>query len=518
MDKTSINVRAAKSVALEKIKKHFESANRTTTTVEEINKLLLEDKVPKEVYEDSIADLLQGGYLLPEDSTIEDTIVLKIPSYLSPNIGKETWENWEDDPELFNKIKVNDEVKEVKTSTPNTHDKLHNPTYWTKMEKFFSKHPPKSQVPQSQIIHKPKVTLEARHAIMMVPEFNGVIAKKVFEFVEKVDNIYKIVDPNQTELLDILIRNKMSDNAEQLIRNQQPNNWIELRKTLLDHYATRKGVNRRMGDLIDCKQGSGTVTEFASNLQHICSGIKYAARDENMDVGWMPTLLLKTFIDGLQKDIGIIVRAQRPVTYQEALHRAIETESELSPRIKSVKLYCTNCHRNNHDTKDCRIIHKNNRTFNIRDTEDRQNVDKNNDAKFNKTGYERQVTAGLPKDYWNHGFNYNPHYWSPIPNKIEPQFIKQVRGPPPAWKPTSYNGPTARKQWNDNYVNRYRNASYQQNTNQTKFGNTKNWSKQNNSNNRNQKLDENNNNNNNNRVNLNHTQTITPAVVMGRIL
>ena len=165
----------------------------------------------------------------------------------------------------------------------------------------------------------------------MIPVFDGLNPKKVFEFVAKVENIYHIVDPDQIALLDVLIRNKITDNAEQLVRNQRPNNRQELRKILLDHYATKKRVNRRIGDLISCKQGNGTVTWFASSL-HVCSGIRHAARNANLDENWIQELVLKTFLDGLQKDIAIIVRAQRPETYQEALNLAIETETDLAGR------------------------------------------------------------------------------------------------------------------------------------------------------------------------------------------
>ena len=81
---------------------------------------------------------------------------------------------------------------------------------------------------------------------MNVPEFSGTNAKKVFEFVENVDNVYRIVDANQINLLNILILNKLTEDAEQLVRDQKPNNWQELRRMLLDHFATRKSFNKKL--------------------------------------------------------------------------------------------------------------------------------------------------------------------------------------------------------------------------------------------------------------------------------
>ena len=268
MEKSFIKVRAAKSVAINKLKAHYERVNRKPIKDDDIDRLIDENRISKEIYEDTIVELMKEGYLLPEDTTIEDTIVLKVPSYMANSVFKAN-----EDTELsaINNGLQNVSINETSTSTPipknekiiNIDEKLTDPQHWKRSENNFKDKPQNLanqfgqniQNPQmNQYRPLPRATIEARHAVMMVPEFNGLVSKKVFEFVEKVDNVYKIVDPNQIDLLDILIRNKISDSAEQLIRNQQPNNWLQLRIILLDHYATRKGVNRRMGDLIDCKQ------------------------------------------------------------------------------------------------------------------------------------------------------------------------------------------------------------------------------------------------------------------------
>ena len=84
----------------------------------------------------------------------------------------------------------------------------------------------------NQSFSRNQATLEARYAVMNVPEFSGKDTRKVFEFVEKVDNVYKIVDINQMNLLNVLILNKLTDDAEQLVRDHKPDNWQESRRIL----------------------------------------------------------------------------------------------------------------------------------------------------------------------------------------------------------------------------------------------------------------------------------------------
>ena len=86
MEKSFIQVRAAKSVAINKLKAHYERVNRRPIKDEDIDRLINENRISKEVYEDTIVELMKEGYLLPEDTTVEDTIILKVPSYMASSV------------------------------------------------------------------------------------------------------------------------------------------------------------------------------------------------------------------------------------------------------------------------------------------------------------------------------------------------------------------------------------------------------------------------------------------------
>ena len=70
-------------------------------------------------------------------------------------------------------------------------------------------------------------------------------------------------------------------------------------------------------------------------------------------------MLLKTFIDGLIYDLSIIVRAQQPKTFQNALDIALTVESDVGFPRKTSK-NCNYCKTNTHDTRECRLIRNRN--------------------------------------------------------------------------------------------------------------------------------------------------------------
>lgn len=528
MDESKSKVRVAKLIALQKIKKYYEKSNNKYTNIEEVEQLIEENKIPKEVYDDSIAELIKEKKLLKLDSDLDNTIVLHIPNYL---IGQVTEDSFESGKEFSKNPVVESDPSKITQNRPyyakllpaygretkEAQEMLQNMSLGEKIERNkdlnaqFLK-----QLPQQQPRNMNTAKLEARHAILMIPEFGGSDGKKVFEFVEKVDNIFRVVDPNQIELLNILILNKLTNDAEQLIRNQRPGNWQDIRRILLDHFATRKSVNKRIGDLVVCIQGSKSVSKFAGELQGICTGIRHAAREENMDVEFVQNLLLKTFLDGLNREISLIVRAQKPENFQNALRLAIETEAEITPRY--IKKYCSYCKRETHNTKDCRFNQKTNRTFFVNETNQVvQNNQKQNGNNFrqNVNGYTNPRNFNYKQNnYWrNNRPNYNVRYY----NQRNPGNYNRFNRNNIGLRDKPRNNNYFRNE--NKLISKYNN--YKKNYNEDISQNIDSTGGQKNRNFLEKKINKSNdesNERNSNKVNLNRVMTQTHAVVMGQVL
>ena len=540
MSKDNLKVRVSKTIAIEKIRKFYVQATKKQVTLDEVTKLIEERKIPKEVFDDSIAEFIEEKRLIPLDSQQGETLVLNVPQYLISKVIETTF-----DPNIVDSNRKDDLLPQSKSDLPPTQEtpdpllNLFNPILFDqnpestpKSSPYYSRVLPQyaqsannaqnllnyslsQKIAQNknsntnQSFSRNQATLEARYAVMNVPEFSGKDTRKVFEFVEKVDNVYKIVDINQINLLNILILNKLTDDAEQLVRDHKPDNWQELRRILLDHYATRKSVNKRICDLVTCKQGTGTVIQFAGELQGICTGIRYAAREENMNVQFVQDLLIKTFIDGLNRDVGLVVRAQRPNNYQDALRLAIETESEISP-TKSIKKYCNFCRKDSHNTRDCRVAHRQNRFLAIGNVEEQSKKPEPNDVNYiNKYEQKRQYQNNNWENrntYFKKRFNYNNNYSKqPFRSKspIQNYYGRNSNSYQQGYKnyPVN-NNQNYKERRGQNYNDKSTNYSYQDGKDKKKP---------------NERFDNNNKKDSTNRINLNHTSTQTHAVVMGRM-
>ena len=149
----------------------------------------------------------------------------------------------------------------------------------------------------------PQNKIKVEKLVDAIPSFSGEEPGNIHEFVSKVDNLIKISNPEQHELLCTLVKNKLTGNAEQLVRHLNIDHRQILRGSLLNYYVTRKAVHVRIQDLGNIKQGNGTVTNFASYILKHKACLYGASRTENIGIEWVDHLIFKTFI--LRDDLKV---------------------------------------------------------------------------------------------------------------------------------------------------------------------------------------------------------------------
>ena len=183
--------------------------------------------------------------------------------------------------------------------------------------------------------------LSVQHAIPLLTSFDGSNPKEIFEFIEKAESALKVVDPGQKSIFLTAIKAKLCKDAAQVVRHQNPNNWSDLKKFLLEYYTNKKSLNKRIVDLSLLKQGiSMSVRDFANKIQLQYEGIEQIIEFEHRNIGdglyLNDDIVLKTFLDGLIYEISIVVRAQQPRDFNQALEIAMKTEMDLGfPRTIS---------------------------------------------------------------------------------------------------------------------------------------------------------------------------------------
>jgi Zinc knuckle./Retrotransposon gag protein. len=135
-------------------------------------------------------------------------------------------------------------------------------------------------------------------------------------------------------LLDFIIAEKITGNAEKAIRYTQIDSYEDLYETLRRNLTQVGSVSSLRSRLESCKQGlTETVQNFNVRFRQLVNELKYAVQAEHsgpmerrIAIGIEEKESLKRYMLNLKREIGLQVRAQKPITLGEAQNYAIEME------------------------------------------------------------------------------------------------------------------------------------------------------------------------------------------------
>jgi hypothetical protein len=143
-------------------------------------------------------------------------------------------------------------------------------------------------------------------------------------------------------MFNIIILSKLESSAFELACSVEYNNWTELKKHLEIHFSEFKSVTQLQLELIQHKQRTN-IREFATQISLSLGSLNRAIEaTEGMQLNQAvrtinEQLALKTFTSNLKANIGMVVRARRPLTLAEAIEVAIEEEEILNTSSGSNK-------------------------------------------------------------------------------------------------------------------------------------------------------------------------------------
>lgn len=223
----------------------------------------------------------------------------------------------------------------------------------------------------------------------MLIRFDGNKAK-LYEFVDNCDKAYSLVSEINKPVLKNIIETQLTDNARILIRNRNFADWPELKTYLLDAYAEKRTTSQWQLELNSCKQNvKENVMSYANRIEN-CYIKLINSLDNNLSVEGRQaciTLLknqaLNVFITGLNRDLAIMIKSQKPENLEEAISLALTEEQEQLSKTEiqgfqninnSHTRHCTYCNKTGHSSFNC---HLKNRNFpsinpNIRVKDERQ--------------------------------------------------------------------------------------------------------------------------------------------------
>lgn len=170
--------------------------------------------------------------------------------------------------------------------------------------------------------------------VNMIPKFDG-NKSHFYDFLDNCDLAESLATPNIKSTLLTFIKSKIIGNARSQIRNREFESWGDLRLHLVETYSDKRSHAQWQLELSLCKQEHReTVSAYAHRLENCLVRLtnsldpNLSIAERNANVKLLRNQALAIFLLGLNKDLNIVVKAQRPQTLEDAISLAQAEEKE----------------------------------------------------------------------------------------------------------------------------------------------------------------------------------------------
>lgn len=188
-------------------------------------------------------------------------------------------------------------------------------------------------------------TISLEIAEKMLSKFDG-NKNKLYEFIDNCDLAIKLVKAEVKPVLFAIIKTKLTDNARAVSRTRDFCDWISLKNHLLDVYTDKRTLSQRQLELNSCKQNTGeNVMSFANRIElcyiNAMQSLDDALTNEakNACVNLLKNEALQVFLSGLQKDLSLLVKSQKPDSLESAISIALQEEQEQKSKLEMYKFH-----------------------------------------------------------------------------------------------------------------------------------------------------------------------------------
>lgn len=203
----------------------------------------------------------------------------------------------------------------------------------------------------------------------MLIKFDG-NKSKLLEFIDNCDKAYFLVKEGFKPALFAIIETKLTDNARALTRNRTFADWASLKTYLLDAYSERRTMGQWQLELHSCKQNfNESIMIFANKVENCYIKLlnsldaTLSAEAREACVNMLKMQALNVFLTGLNKELSILVKSQKPETLESAISIALSEEQELKSKSEiqkyqnvnnSFSKLCSFCNKTGHSNFNCR--------------------------------------------------------------------------------------------------------------------------------------------------------------------
>lgn len=181
--------------------------------------------------------------------------------------------------------------------------------------------------------------LSVDHAIKLIPEFKGE-KQNLDKFINCVDMFSEnLVKEEDTNFLVYIIKTKLTGEPYDIVKYQNANTWIEIKKVLKENFSCTKSVQQLQLELNNCRQYMNEdVRTFSQRIEQTLSFLNKVSTDGQTAevikalIEFNGKSALNSFQNGLIEPIKLIIKASRFVTLSEAINCAIIEENNLKQR------------------------------------------------------------------------------------------------------------------------------------------------------------------------------------------
>lgn len=213
-------------------------------------------------------------------------------------------------------------------------------------------------------------SLDPKLVLKLVPNFSG-NTRELHKFISCSELIYKSLKETEIPKFLELVKLKLDGKAYDLIKYNELKTWKELKDILTSEFTETRSIGHLQLELATLRQQRGEdVRTYANRLEAILhslnescivsEGVNAAQTIKKLN----EHIALKSFQEGLNESIKIIVKACRFTNLSEAINRATEEEMvvkhfstlTITERPKSSNLpikYCHICNKRGHLDGEC---------------------------------------------------------------------------------------------------------------------------------------------------------------------
>lgn len=180
----------------------------------------------------------------------------------------------------------------------------------------------------------------------LIPEFNTDNPSEVYKFLRSCDSTFSLAQSNQIKILITYALNKIIGVGAPDIHARQYPDWSSLRSFIIEKFADTKTLPHLQLTLQSLFQKSNeSVTDYFHRVDLCRSKIiekLHAECPDDLLLGYKASTeatALSVFVNGLNNDIGVLLRVGRFTSLSKAARFAIEEDKIRKMNLDRQKLY-----------------------------------------------------------------------------------------------------------------------------------------------------------------------------------